>query len=458
MGGHDGTDYVATLEVLDVAAAAGAAWRTLAPMQYPRAGAAVGIVDGHLVVAGGVGPNGPMHVVEYYNLANASLGWSHGEPMRQAVAQAAAGVVVDPGDSTAKLVVAGGRGDVPAAVPRGGGAAAWAAGLPAMPTARYSLAVGVVGTTLYAVGGFNSNAWLSTVEAYDTASQKWSTLPSMPTARSALAVGVVGNTLYAVGGLSEHEIPPHNGNTVSTVEAFDTASQKWSTLPSMQWARYDLAVGVAGNTLYAVGGNQNGYVQSMVEAFDTASQKWSTLPSMPTGRGGLAVGVAGNTLYAVGGYDTYNNAVGGTVEAFDTASQKWSTLPSMPAARHDLAVGVAGTTLYAVGGYDSNADPVSTVEAFDTASQKWSTMPSMPAARADLAVGVAGNMLYAVGGYNGNSDAVSTVDSLRTFTVPELCNRTILDPLAPVGAAVMSTTALTPEFPDDAASRADLPL
>ena len=448
VGGHDGTDYVATLEVLDVAAAAGAAWRTLAPMQYPRAGAAVGIVDGHLVVAGGVGPNGPMHVVEYYDLANASLGWSHGEPMRQAVAQAAAGVVVDPGDSAAKLVVAGGRGDAPAAVPRGGGAAAWAAGLPAMPTARSGLAVGVAGNTLYAVGGYHGNDAVSTVEAFDTALQKWSTLPSMPTARGFLAVGVAGNTLYAVGGVEVD-------NDVSTVEAFDTASQKWSTLPSMPTARNALAVDVVGNTLYAVGGNDgNDDAVSTVEAFDTASQKWSTLPSMLAARGSHAVGVVGTTLYAVGGYNG-NNAVS-TVEALDTASQKWSTLPSMPAARHYLAVGVAGTTLDAVGGYDGN-DVVSTVEAFDTASQKWSTMPSMPAARGGLAVGVAGNTLYAVGGYNGNN-AVSTVDSRRTFTVPELCNRTILDPLAPVGAAVMSTTALTPEFPDDAASRADLPL
>ena len=37
----------------------------------------------------------------------------------------------------------------------------------AMPTARYGLAAGVIGSILYAVGGSNITGDLSTVEAYD---------------------------------------------------------------------------------------------------------------------------------------------------------------------------------------------------------------------------------------------------------------------------------------------------
>ena len=64
IGGHNGTHYVGTAEVFDVAGAAGSAWRPLEPMQHPRAGAAVGVVGGHLVVAGGVGAAGSTDVVE----------------------------------------------------------------------------------------------------------------------------------------------------------------------------------------------------------------------------------------------------------------------------------------------------------------------------------------------------------------------------------------------------------
>ena len=49
-----------------------------------------------------------------------------------------------------------------------------------------------------------------------------------------LAVGVVGTTLYAIGGLSND-----GGNILGTVEALDTVSLKWSTrLPAMPIPRY----------------------------------------------------------------------------------------------------------------------------------------------------------------------------------------------------------------------------
>ena len=55
---------------------------------------------------------------------------------------------------------------------------------------------------LYAVGGFDGRGALSSVEAYDPATKTWSAVASMMTARYGLAVGVLGGSLYAVGGWS----------------------------------------------------------------------------------------------------------------------------------------------------------------------------------------------------------------------------------------------------------------
>jgi len=41
---------------------------------------------------------------------------------------------------------------------------------------------------------------LNTLEAYDPATDAWTTEPSMPTARVGLATGVVGSRLFAIGG------------------------------------------------------------------------------------------------------------------------------------------------------------------------------------------------------------------------------------------------------------------
>ena len=286
----------------------------------------------------------------------------------------------------------------------------WTSGLPLMPTARHDLAVGVVGTTLYAVGGSGEMGNVGTLEAFDTVTKVWTSgLPAMPTARANLALGVVGATLYAVGGSSG------NGDTVGTLEAFDTATKTWSTgLPAMPTARESLAVGVVGTTLYAVGGSDISYaVVGTVEAFDTATTTWSNgLPAMPTARFGLAAGVVGTMLYAVGGDDNGNAHVG-TVEAFDTATKTWSmNLPAMPTARYWLAVEVVGTTLYAVGGYGTS-NYLGTVEAFDTATKTWSKgLPAMPTARSGLAVGVVDTTLYTVGGFDVNSNIVGTLEAL----------------------------------------------
>ena len=69
-----------------------------------------------------------------------------------------------------------------------------------MPTARSGLGVTVVNGLLYAVGGSNSSGFLATVEAYDPATNTWTSKASVPTRRSGVGVAVINGELYAVGG------------------------------------------------------------------------------------------------------------------------------------------------------------------------------------------------------------------------------------------------------------------
>jgi len=197
-----------------------------------------------------------------------------------------------------------------------------------MPTARMYLAAGAVGTKLYAVGGIQDDHNLGTTsrgttEVFDTVTRKWSHLPTMPTARDSLAVGVVGTVLYAVGGIDDKY-----DKLLDTVEAYDTVSEQWSTgLPAMPTARQLLSVGVVGTTLYAIGGLTKHKVLKKTEAFDTVNKIWisgkgkqvkSGLPNMPTARYQMGLGVVGTKLYTVGGDCDDDGTVCGTVEAFDT--------------------------------------------------------------------------------------------------------------------------------------------
>ena len=70
-----------------------------------------------------------------------------------------------------------------------------------MSTARDSHAAATIGNTLYALGGYNNSVGdLSSVEAYDPATNTWAAKASMNTTRAYLAAASVGNTLYALGG------------------------------------------------------------------------------------------------------------------------------------------------------------------------------------------------------------------------------------------------------------------
>ena len=75
----------------------------------------------------------------------------------------------------------------------------------------------MVGGILYAVGGVLNDVELPTVEAYDPATDTWTTKARMPTPRSALATAVMDGRLYALGGFILGQ------GIGTTVEAYDAA-------------------------------------------------------------------------------------------------------------------------------------------------------------------------------------------------------------------------------------------
>jgi hypothetical protein len=88
----------------------------------------------------------------------------------------------------------------------------------------------------------------------------------------------------------------------------------------------------------------------VVEAYDPATNSWTTKAAMPSPRNLLASGALGGTLYALGGGDCAGNFALATNEAYDPSTNTWSTVAAMPTGRAALAVGVSGGVLYAVGG------------------------------------------------------------------------------------------------------------
>jgi N-acetylneuraminic acid mutarotase len=258
----------------------------------------------------------------------------------------------------------------------------WAVVVPNMSVPRFNLGVGVLGTTLLAVGGASPQPHgeavpLASVEAYHQANDSWAPVAPMTVPREGPGIGVLGGLLYAVGG--QNDLGPHGLQVLKTVEVYNPATNTWagnSLIAPMKFPRHDFGVGVLGGVLYAVGGaSGDGPYLSSVEAYHAANNSWTLVAPMSVDRVGLGVGVLGGLLYAVGGHDSELN-VHSSVEAYNPATNSWTLVANMSVGRQDLGVGVLGGMLYAVGGFniDSPTPYLASVEAFHPANDSWSEL------------------------------------------------------------------------------------
>ena len=187
-------------------------WAARTALPQPRGAGAAGVVDGHIVVAGGYDDN-----VQLLDSV----------------------VIYDPASNS------------------------WRAGAPIL-TPRDHLAGGVVNGVFYLIGGrrVTATSTLVTVEAYDLVTDSWTALANMPTSRGGLAAGVVGQQIFVFGGEPDQSMFIAN-------EAYDVTSDIWALAPRMPTGRHGLGVVAVGNAVFTIGGGTVGGLgaTSTVEVF-----------------------------------------------------------------------------------------------------------------------------------------------------------------------------------------------
>lgn len=127
-----------------------------------------------------------------------------------------------------------------------------------LPDARDHAGAAVVDGVFYVIGGSKNNVdnvqnTVFSLDLKNLANGWTNNKETLPTARSGLTAAAVNGVIYAFGG---------EGNTVgntkgifSAVEAFDTKSRKWTKLPPMPVPRHgSAAVTLATDRIYVPGG------------------------------------------------------------------------------------------------------------------------------------------------------------------------------------------------------------
>lgn len=234
--------------------------------------------------------------------------------------------------------------------------ASWEA-LPRGLAAQGTALVAVDGR-LYRVGGMAARNLsgepanlqsLDSAAEYDPATRNWNELPALPAARSSHDVAVIGRTLYAGGGwrLSGG---PNGGVYYTNLAALDLASERreWRLIPQ-PFARRGLALAAAGGRLYFIGGMTGSNEPTLaVDIYDPASGSWTSGPELPKGK----LKGFGNSAVTVGDR-IYVSGLGGDIHALSPGATNWEVVARLQRPRffHRL-LAADDQTLLALGGED----------------------------------------------------------------------------------------------------------
>ena len=154
---------------------------------------------------------------------------------------------------------------------------------------------------------------LSTNDVYDPATDKWESRKPMAVPRNHAFAAAVNGKIYVIGGRTGHGFIMVATNT-DVVEEYDPANDLWSAPKErMPTPRSGGGCGTDGRRIYVAGGEVTtkqlvGAFRG-IEAYEPATNSWTTLPSMPMPRHGVAGAVIGNRFHLVSGMITSAGAM-----------------------------------------------------------------------------------------------------------------------------------------------------
>lgn len=219
---------------------------------------------------------------------------------------------------------------------------------------------------IYALGGNGNGTSLN--YRYDIATNTWAARASIPTDMRIIDAGQIGGVIYIPGG--------YDGAAFATThQAYNTATDSWSTGAVAPRAVAGYGVAACDGKLYRVGGAEyatwpNG--STGAEVYDPGTNAWTTLASMTTGRTWPLVACVDSKLYVAGGIDA-SGTDSNKAEVYDIATNTWSdaAMADLPATWWGAGIFVKDGQIYVAGG-NRNAEATAAVAIYNPASDTWS--------------------------------------------------------------------------------------
>ena len=277
-----------------------------------------------------------------------------------------------------------------------GGAGPWRSDAP-LPEAIAHLSATEVGGKIWGAGGVAGGAVSQKVYSYDPGANSWAAGPELPLGRQLAAMGHVGETLYAVGGYSDVDASPTDSTFV-----LEPGASAWKKVASLLLSRAGgFAAELEAGKLIVVAGQGDTKLLGDSVVLDPGTNSWAVKAAIPNPRVRFAGFVLSGWLHAVGGR-TESGGVTNKVDVYEPKSDNWTGLADFPHPRDGLGAAVLGTQAYVAGG-----DAAGTVDVWD--GNAWSSGPPLPTPRVGAAVVAAQGRVYVIGGEAAAGGGASNV-------------------------------------------------
>lgn len=294
----------------------------------------------------------------------------------------------------------------------------WSLG-PELPSPRLEAGVTSLGQRLIVVGGFDQNVAqglrvTTEVLSLDPLIQIWSKLPDAPVAWTHANVAGASSTLYLLGGLETNSFLARGESFALDL---DLPDPQWRAIASMPAGTERGAAAVVSNPphIYVIGGASTSDALATVLDYDFSSDSWSLLPELPMPRShAAAMRLEDGTLIVAGGLSSLDSSRPlGDVWALPLNATEWEPRSPMRRARGGCAYGTVFGQLICAGG-EAGTGAVETVETYGPNTDTWTTQDDMPERRAGTRGAVIGGRLYVPGGASALQFEPTT--SLYVFT------------------------------------------
>jgi hypothetical protein len=231
---------------------------------------------------------------------------------------------------------------------------------PALPLGLHHSGMAALGDRVYVAGGYTNRAgqdWVaqSRVLSLGRDDRAWREEPALAAGpRGGLALAAAGGRLVAVGGTDA------GGRFLARTEVFTPGSRSWTAGPDMSEPRDHLAAAGSGGRIYAIAGRLGGLDtnKATVESWAPSGpgsgmadpsgpgSGWRAEPRLNDTRGGTSAAEAGGRPCVAGGEEP-----AGTIASIEClAGGQWSRVATLRTPRHGLGVAGVGDRLHVIAG------------------------------------------------------------------------------------------------------------